>query len=128
MKHETAEQRRERLVQHAANMRQAREQKRADMHTCSPSPTDVALEALTSTLSRLASGNVATIPIATSLEEGEWTVDISVRIPGVTDYEVSASGKTLADAFAHANALLTSNHNDLRAKATRNATRYGYEV
>ena len=36
------------------------------MHTCSPSPTDVALEALTSRLSRLESGNVATIPIATS--------------------------------------------------------------
>lgn len=62
---------------------------------------------LESRLDRLAPGNTARVPIAAAREVDEngdqvWTVDLHVRIPGVTEYDITGAGKTLAGALRRA--------------------------
>lgn len=121
---ETPEERHSRLVEQAARMRAAQRQKRAS-HECAPSETDAQLARVERLMARHAPGNVAPIPIATAKEDGKWTVDLHVKIPRVTEYEVSSEGDSLADALARAATALT-HQSDLRDRATRNAHAFGF--
>ena len=76
-------------------------------HVCPPSETDARLLHLYKMLEALACDNIAPIPIAMSLENDEWVVDVHVRIKGVTEYEVTGTGKTLADALQRATYYLS---------------------
>ena len=65
------------------------------------------MEALQARLEAIAPENTAPIPIACSYERDEngklgWIVDIHVRIPRVTEYDVQGAGLTLAGALRRA--------------------------
>lgn len=54
-----------------------------------------------------APGNTAPFPISCSKQQDDlgnwvWVVDVHVRIPGVTEYEVTGSSTTFADALRRA--------------------------
>lgn len=68
-----------------------------------PSP----LTKLAEAVARTAPDNTAPVPIAAalSIEEGNvplWTVDVHVRIPRRTEFECSATGRTLQEATINA--------------------------
>jgi hypothetical protein len=121
---ETEDARRARLVEQAANMRRRQAEKRNEAHVCPPSETDAQLTRLQGVLNRVAPANIAPIPIAMMFEDGQWTVDINVRIRGVTDYEVSGSGESLAHALANA-ARTLAHQADNERRSTRDARVYG---
>jgi hypothetical protein len=65
------------------------------------------LQALEERLKRLAPHNTASVPLTITAEPGlngawVWTVDIHVRIPRTTEYEVTATGDTVAAAVRKA--------------------------
>ncbi len=73
-------------------------------------------------LAKLADGNTAEFPISCSKQKNDlgewvWVVDIHVRIPRVTEYEVTGFAPTLAGALRRAylgmnsEALLRKNSN-----------------
>jgi hypothetical protein len=124
---ETAEQRRQRLVEQAGRMRAAQALRRAEGHKCPPSKTDAQLARLQDLLQRVAPDNIAPQPIGMMLEGDTWFVDVTVRIRGVTDYEVAGDGKTLADALAKARGNLANQEFNLN-RAARDAARYGYAL
>lgn len=71
----------------------------------------------------IAPDNTAPVPIACAMERDEegdlaWTVDIHVRVPYVTEYDVSAAGKTLTGALRRAYLGLNS-HGNLIYQAAR---------
>jgi hypothetical protein len=115
MRNETWEQRSERLIAQAAAMRERQAQKRATQgytrpkHVCPPNGVlDDQYEKLMAGLARVAPANIAPIPVAMMLEDGLWTVDVHVRIKGVTEYEVSGAGETLSDALTNAQRQLAN--------------------
>lgn len=93
--------RRKQLVQQAALMRERRAQKK-DAHACPPSGIDRQYKRLLGALDRHAVGNTAPIPVAAMLEDGVWSVDVHVRIPRVTEYEVTGTGDTFEEALRNA--------------------------
>ena len=125
---ESVEERHARLVQHAKSMRETRAAKRMAAHKCPMSPLDAAYANLLLSLNRVAPGNIASMPIAMGMENGKWTVDISVRVPGITDYEVSTHGTTLDIAITNAAQYLNDNHVELEGNGRKAATRYGYTL
>lgn len=92
-------------------------------------PTLAALEAR---LMALAPGNTAPCPIATSKQQDEfgqwgWVVDIHVRIPRVTEYEVTGVGKTFAGALRRAY-LGLNNEPNLRKLSVRTNATFGVTI
>lgn len=90
------------------------------------------LAALERRLETLAPGNVAELPIAAAKQRtitGEygWVVDIHVKIPGVTEYEVTGAGKTYAGALRRAY-LGLNNETNLRRHAARANATFGIAV
>lgn len=105
MRNETPFQRLERLTLQAQAMRERQaELKRLGRpkHQCPPHKLDDQFSKLMAVLERVAPANIAPIPIAFMQEDGQWSVDIHVRIRGVTEYEVTGTGDTLSDAIANA--------------------------
>lgn len=92
---------------------------------------EATLTALEDRLARLAPENIAPIPIAACKElvDGTpyWTVDVHVRIPRVTEYEVSGTDKTLAGALRRAY-LALNNEPNVREKANASNRRFAVEV
>lgn len=88
---------------------------------------EATLTALEDRLARLAPDNTAPIPIAATKEDGRWTVDVHVRIPRVTEYEVAGSDTTLAGALRRAY-LALNNEPHVREKADASNRRFGVEV
>lgn len=78
-------------------------------------------------LERFASGNIASTPIAMMLEDGQWTVDVTVHIPRVTEYAIDATNTDLAVAIAECAANL-SNQGILTRSAKQDAKVFGYEI
>lgn len=65
------------------------------------------LKALEERLRRLAPSNTASVPLTITAEPGPrgewiWTVDIHVRLPRVTEYEVTAVGTSVDEAIRRA--------------------------
>jgi hypothetical protein len=65
------------------------------------------LQALEERLKRLAPNNTASVPLTITAEPGlngawTWTVDLHVRIPRLTEYEVTATGDTVSAAIRKA--------------------------
>lgn len=65
------------------------------------------ITALEERLDKLAPENAARVPIAAARELDEngetvWTVDLHVKIPGVTEYDITGAGKTLTGALRRA--------------------------
>jgi len=79
------------------------------------------------TLDRIACGNIAPMPIAITLEEGTWKIDITVHVPRVTEYEAYGCDPDLATALAKANQSLT-HYKQIQANAERNNTLFGIQV
>jgi len=75
----------------------------APPHRCPQGPTDKALLRLLYLIDRYARDNIAPLPITMELEGDTWTVDITVHIPRVCEYEVTGEGETLSDALSNAN-------------------------
>jgi hypothetical protein len=74
-------------------------------------------------LTKYACDNMAPIPIAMALEDNQWTIDIHVRLPGITEYEITTFSENLA--FAIANATNALGHQaDLLRNARKNAAIY----
>lgn len=68
---------------------------------------DLTVRALEARLAKLAPGNVSNMPIATAKQMDDngiwfWAVDVHVRIPTVTEYEVTGVGRTLTAALRRA--------------------------
>jgi hypothetical protein len=87
-------------------------------------------------LAKHATGNTAPIPIAMWQEWGEdlggekrllWYVQIHVRIPHVTEYEVETIANTLADALSDA-AKSLRNQSNFQRNASRDAQIFGYSL
>lgn len=106
--------------------REARAAKKI-VHCDCPHETQNQLTRLNKMLDRVAPANIASTPIAMMLENGIWTVDITVRIRGVTDYGVSGDGATLAAALSEACRALTNRAQNERESAA-SASRYGYTL
>lgn len=124
MTKENEETKRLRLVQQAKNMRARQVEKRTTGHKCHPSETDRQLLKLEECLTRVAPANIAPIPIAMMFEDGRWTVDVSVRIKSVTDYEVSGTSESLANALVNARRTL-SHQTDNERQSYQDAKTYG---
>lgn len=124
---ESKQERHDRLVLQAAAMREKRANKQP--HVCTPllSPTDRELHRLLNMLEKVAPDNIAPVPVATMLEAGRWTVDVTVRIKGVTDYDTEGSGESLADALAAATRNLSyRTFNERRAQNEARVYRLAY--
>lgn len=83
-------------------------------------------------LSLIAPDNTAPVPISCAQERDEtgqliWTVDIHVRIPFTTEYEVASAGKTLAGALRRAYLGLNAEVG-LRARAAQANATFGIAV
>ena len=94
-------------------------------------PSYVSLDATEKQLTRLqwylrtfAENNTAPVPIAMMLESGIWTVDVQVRLPGVTEYDITANHTSLARAIAHAASYL-KRQDIILAQARQNQLDYG---
>jgi hypothetical protein len=91
------------------------------------------LSALEARVASLAPGNTAPIPIDASKQRneltGEWTwvVDIHVRIPRVTEFELTGSDTTLTGAIRRAYLALNS-HKRLRRQASDANLAFGIAV
>lgn len=95
---ETPDQRRSRLVAHAAKMRAARGKKTTILHSTGLS---LQLERTTRLMNRLAPDNMAPMPMAMALEGNTWTVDLHIRTRD-KEFEGNAEAKELEDALASA--------------------------
>jgi hypothetical protein len=87
------------------------------------SPTLAALEAR---LQSLAPGNVSDMPISSAKQKDDngswaWTVDLHVRIPNVTEYEVTGVGRTFTGALRRAYLGLNNEQNVRRMAHAANA-------
>jgi len=87
------------------------------------------LSALEARLEQVAPGNTADLPIAAAKErqpDGSfiWTVDIHVRIPRVTEYDVTGVGKSFAGALRRAY-LGLNNEAGVRGNADRANAQFG---
>ena len=131
MRTETREQRTERLTAQAAAMRARQAELRSlngnrrTKHVCPETGTlDIQYKKLLAVLDRIAPANIASIPIAAMLEDGQWSVDVHVRIKGVTEYEITGTGEPLSDAITNAQRQLAHRSYNER-KAKRDSQAYG---
>jgi hypothetical protein len=94
------------------------------------------LAKLEARLEHLAPGNVAEFPIATSkerevAEDGTvtfvWRVDVHVRIPRVTEYDIEGWGPTISTALRRAY-LGLNNEPRLRHESAASNARFGVSV
>lgn len=69
-------------------------------------PTDSAFEHLAMMMEEHAHGNMAPLPVAISLSEGSWIVDIHVRLKNV-EYELQGNADTIDKAIRNATARFT---------------------
>ncbi len=87
------------------------------------SPTLAALEAR---LHSLAPGNTSPMPISSSKQQDDnsiwfWSVDLHVKIPHVTEYEVTGVGRTFTAALRRAYLGLNNEQNVRRMAHAANA-------
>lgn len=83
-------------------------------------------------LRHVAPGNTAPLPITAAKEQQDdgsylWTVDIHVRIPRITEYEVSGRDTSLAGALRRAY-LALNNEPHVRKQANIANKNFGIEV
>lgn len=102
---ETDEARKQRLINQAVLIRAAQAKKKTERHVCKSGDIDEQYVRLLGRLRRVAPANIAPYPISMmwDINESQWLVDLHVRIEGITEYELTGVGATLASAIANAN-------------------------
>ena len=85
---------------------------------CPETEIDRAYQHIMASYERYACGNIAPMPFTMTWEGDTWTVDITVHVPRVCEYEVTGEGDTLAAALSN-----TSRRFDHQSELYRNSAK-----